>query len=157
PSRFMPNDARHELELLDTRPNGRARLERLLSQDKDPIGDFDVVPRILVPAIVLFPALWVVSAFVFRGGLVLRLMGMVVLRAKGQGALRIQCAWRALITWLPPTALLLLAVWLDVMCWKAWAATGHPGRWLEAAAWGSWFTALLLLPAYLLLALRYPA
>jgi uncharacterized RDD family membrane protein YckC len=157
PSRYMPDEEKRQSDVLNAKFNGRHRLERLLAEDSDLIGEFGILPWILVPAILLFPVLWIVSAFVFRGGLVLRLMGIVVLRANGRRALRIQCAWRALLTWLPPMALLLVAVWLDVWCWKVWAATGHAGKWLEAAAWASWFAALLLLPAYLLLALWYPA
>jgi uncharacterized RDD family membrane protein YckC len=157
PGRFMPDKEKRESEALNARFNSRAQFERLMTQENDLIGEFGIMPRIVVPAIVLFPALWVVSAFAFRGGLILRLMGMVLLRADGGRALRIQCAWRAFLTWLPPVALLLLWVWLEVMCWNAWAVTGHPGKWLEAAAWASWFAALLLLPLYILLALWYPA
>src|SRR5262249_15951247 len=156
PDRYMTHD-KDESEILDARLNTRARLERVVREESDLIGDFDVVRRILVRVMVVFPLLWVVSAFIFRGGIILRLMGMVLLRANGQRALRVQCAWRAFVTWLPPTALLLLAVWLDISCWKAWAATDHPGKWLEAGAWASWFGALLLLPLYFLVALRYPA
>jgi uncharacterized RDD family membrane protein YckC len=157
PDRFMPGDYKRESAILDARFNSRARLERLVAEEDDTIGDFNVLPRIVVPAVMVFPALCVLSAFIFRGGVILQLMGMVLLRANGRRALRIQCAWRALLTWVPPTALLLLAVWLDIRCWNVWAATGHPGKWYEAAAWASWFAALLLLPTYLLLALWYPA
>jgi hypothetical protein len=155
--RFMPDEEKREYELLKSGFNGRAQVARMMAQQNDLIGEFSLMPGIVVALIVLFPAIWVISALVFRGGLVVRLMGMVILRADGRRALRIQCAWRAILTWLPPTALLLLAVWLDAMYWQAWAATGQPGKWLESAAWASWFSALVLLPCYILLALWYPA
>src|SRR5262249_12039295 len=62
----------------------------------------------------LFPALWVLWAFVFRGGLGLRLAGLALVRRSGKPALRLQCAWRAFLVWAPVVALLMLAVWIDV-------------------------------------------
>ncbi len=53
-----------------------------------------------------WPALWVLWAFLARGGLSFRIMGISLVRSNGRPALRIQCAWRALLVWLPVTALL---------------------------------------------------
>ena len=93
-----------------------------------------------------FPALWVVWAFAFRGGLGLRLAGLALVRGNGKDALRLQCAWRALLVWAPVVALPMLAVWIDVY---------HPALpWLSCALQGLF---PLLLAGYAALALRFPA
>src|SRR5207245_2411913 len=66
----------------------------------------------LVP-MALFPLLWALWAFLLRGGFTYRLAGIALLRSNGRKALRIQCAWRALVVWLPVVALLTLSFWLD--------------------------------------------
>src|SRR5262249_62374379 len=60
-----------------------------------------------------FPLLWVAWAFLFRGGLSLRIAGLALVRVSGKPALRLQCAWRAFLVWLPPVALIVLGVWID--------------------------------------------
>jgi len=57
-----------------------------------------------------FPALWVVWAFLFRGGFTLPMMGLTLVRWDGQRAGRFRCAWRAFIVWMPPILLLFLAL-----------------------------------------------
>jgi hypothetical protein len=92
-----------------------------------------------------FPALWVVWAFTFRGGLGLRVAGLALVRSSGRDALRVQCAWRALVVWAPVLVPLLLIVWLDVR---------HPGMaWLCVLLQG--FCGLVLMVAYPALALRF--
>src|SRR5947207_11609748 len=59
-----------------------------------------------------FGLIWAIWAFLARGGLTFRLAGIALLRSNGRKALRVQCAWRALLVWLPVTALLVLSVWL---------------------------------------------
>jgi hypothetical protein len=92
-----------------------------------------------------FPALWVAWAFLFRGGLGLRLAGLALVRGSGKDALRLQCAWRAVLVWAPVVALLVIAVWVDV---------DYPAlSWVGSAVQG---LLLLLLAGYVALALRYP-
>jgi hypothetical protein len=64
--------------------------------------------------LVLFPALWVVWAFVTRGGVCLRLAGLALVRGNGQDARRWQCAWRTLLVWLPLLALLGGVISVDI-------------------------------------------
>jgi hypothetical protein len=93
----------------------------------------------------IYPVLWAVWAFAFRGGLSLRLAGLALVRAGGADAWRLQCAWRALVVWAPVALLLWLAVWADVC---------HPAlAWLCALPQG---LTLLLLAGYVALALRFP-
>jgi hypothetical protein len=93
-----------------------------------------------------FPALWVLWAFAFRGGLGLRLAGLALVRRNGKPAMRLQCAWRAFLVWAPVVALLMLAVWIDVR---------FPGlSWLGCGLQGLF---PLLIVGYAALALRFPA
>ena len=105
--------------------------------------------------IVVFPALWIVWAFLWRGGLSLRLMGLTLLRGSGRRAWRIQCAWRTFIIWAPVAGLLLIATWLDFMPWLDGDPTGDFG-WAYWLSWVCWGLALALVPIYVALALWYP-
>jgi hypothetical protein len=105
-------------------------------------------------ALSAWPALWVLGAFVFRGGLAIRIMELSLVRSDGRRAGRFRCAWRALLIWLPPTALLLAAVSLDG--WY-WASAGKPG--MALVSWLAEFfrwCCLGLLALYPVLAIRYP-
>ncbi|HLJ94187.1 MAG TPA: protein kinase [Gemmataceae bacterium] len=99
--------------------------------------------------ILAFPLIWVVWAFIFRGGFTFRLAGIALLRSNGRKALRIQCAWRALLVWLPVVGLLALSCWLDLVGLAAWS---HRNlvlyQWTNALSWVCWGLALLLLPLY---------
>jgi hypothetical protein len=107
----------------------------------------DPAEALLMSLLVLafFPALWVAWAFAFRGGLGLRLAGLALVRRSGKDALRLQCAWRAVVVWAPVVAFLMLVVWIDV---------SYPSL--------SWLCSLLqalvpvLLLGYAALALRFP-
>jgi uncharacterized RDD family membrane protein YckC len=85
---------------------------------------------------IVCPAVWIVWAFLWRGGLSLPLFGLSLVRADGQPARRLQCAWRAVVVWAPVTAL--LACWL----WLGWISSG--------------WDALVLLLLYVVLALWSP-
>jgi uncharacterized RDD family membrane protein YckC len=113
----------------------------------------DIVGLVLPPVmlflawtvLILGPLLWVLGAFIFRGGLSYRLMKISLVTRTGSRALRLQCAWRALLVWAPVVFLLGWSLWLD---------NRHPElAWLS---WGSWCTALALLVLYALLALLSP-
>jgi uncharacterized RDD family membrane protein YckC len=93
-----------------------------------------------------WPIVWVVWAFVTRGGFTLRMMGISLRRADGRKASRWQCAWRALLVWAPVSLLLGLAVWVQRLAFPGIA-------WLY---WGLWWSAVGLLAVYVVLALWSP-
>jgi hypothetical protein len=115
-------------------------------------------PIILTVALV-WPAWWILGAFVLRGGLTYRLSGIALVRANGKPALRLQCAWRALVVWLPFVLCLLATMELDDRYWTHWRPPMPlaENAWMLWLSWGLWWLALFLLPIYLGLALRYPA
>ena len=97
-------------------------------------------------AMLLVPLMWIVAAAAFRGGFSMMIAGIAVVRTDGRRAYRRQCAFRAAIVWLPITALLIGCVWLQVYHYRA--------AYLAA---GFWLAAAVLLPVYVVLALRYPS
>jgi hypothetical protein len=112
----------------------------------------DTVPRELWPAIGMLllmvfvaPLLFAADAFVFRGGLSLRLAGLALVRSDGRDALRLQCVARAFVLWLPAAAVLLPVVWIDLRRVDL--------LWLCPVLQG---LAVLLLAAPAALALRFP-
>ncbi len=103
----------------------------------------------LIMCVLPFPPIWAVWAFIFRGGLTFRLAGIALLRSNGRKALRIQCAWRALLVWLPVVGLLTLSCWLDTVWLAAWFHRNLSlYHWTNALSWVCWGLALLLLPLY---------
>jgi hypothetical protein len=104
-----------------------------------------------------FPLIWVVWAVALRGGITLRLAGIALLRCNGRKALRIQCAWRALLVWMPVAALLAISIWLDGVWLRAWLRQDlHLYEWAYWLSWFGWSLALALLPLYVGLALWLP-
>jgi uncharacterized RDD family membrane protein YckC len=95
---------------------------------------------ILVP-----PLLWVVWAFLARGGLVWPVLGLTLVRPDGRRATRGQCAVRALLVWLVPVLLLLASL----------GVTATAPRWGELALCLQMLAAAVL-ASYVLLALRFP-
>ena len=93
-----------------------------------------------------WPLIWAVFAFAFRGGLALSLAGITLVRPDGRKAGRFRCAVRELLVWLPVTVLLVACMWVQ---------TAFPQ--MVALRTGLWLTAALLLPIYVMLALKYPA
>jgi hypothetical protein len=110
----------------------------------------------LLAALVTWPALWVVWAFLARGGISYRLAGVALVRGDGRPASRWQCAWRAFLVWAPLTGLLVLSFWLEERYWAQWQPDSSP-RWLYSLASVVWYAALLLLADYVLLPLWWPA
>jgi hypothetical protein len=107
-------------------------------------------------ALVTWPALWVVWAYLARGGISYRLAGIALVRGNGRPATRLQCAWRVFLVWAPLTGLLVLSFWLEERYWSLWRPDSSP-RWLLSLASAVWSAALLLLAGYVLLALWRPA
>jgi uncharacterized RDD family membrane protein YckC len=102
----------------------------------------------------LVPLLWLVWAFVFRGGVSLRLMGLALVRRNGRPAWRLQCAWRAVLVWVPVVGVLMLATSLDYRSWAPDGAT--PWQWFAWLSVLTWWAAVGLLIGYGWLAFRRP-
>jgi hypothetical protein len=62
-----------------------------------------------------FPVVWVLGAFLFRGGFAMRMMGLTLVRRDGRRASRLRCAWRASLVWMPVALLLYLALAVRVL------------------------------------------
>ncbi|HEY7154028.1 MAG TPA: protein kinase [Gemmataceae bacterium] len=124
--------------------------DRELGQMEEDLTAFSLV------TVLIWPALWVVWAFLARGGFSYRMAGIALVRGDGRPASRLQCAWRALLVWTPLTGLLVLSLWLESRYWSAWEL-GDPPRWMLSLASASWYAALLLLAGYAILALWWPA
>jgi eukaryotic-like serine/threonine-protein kinase len=105
--------------------------------------------------VAMWPLIWIVWAFVTRGGLSFLIMGLALVRRDGRPATRVQCAWRALLFWVPVTGLTVASVWLDAAFWAAWPDVGAHG-WMLTASPVAWWASVLLLPLYAALALSYP-
>jgi hypothetical protein len=99
----------------------------------------------LLGSLALFPAVWVASAFLTRGGLTLQLVGLALVRGDGRKAARWRCAWRALLVWAPVVALLFGCVTVKLLA---------PQHFLLSAA--CWWAAALFLGGGALLAVRSP-
>jgi hypothetical protein len=100
-----------------------------------------------------WPPVWTASAFIFRGGLSYWIMGLALVRCDGRPALRIQCAWRAMLVWVPPAVLAVASVWLDYWYLRAGAGASP---WLLTGSSVAWWTAACLIPLYVALALLFP-
>jgi hypothetical protein len=105
--------------------------------------------------LLLGPLLWVVWAFLMRGGLSYQITGLALVRSDGRLAGRFRCAWRAFLVWIPIAGLLLLPLRLEDWYWSLWGTDAAPVWALWTASILTW-SAWLLLGAYLILALRYP-
>jgi hypothetical protein len=147
----------HEWSKTDGSRDVREDAKRLAHDDdawQDIVDPVWVVATIFV---IHFGLAWTIWAFLTRGGLTFRLAGIALLRSNGRKALRIQCAWRALLVWIPVTALLMLSVWLDSVWLADWfRQTSEPYAWAYWLSWLCWGLALALLPLYVGLALRLP-
>jgi eukaryotic-like serine/threonine-protein kinase len=113
------------------------------------------IMSVVVGMVLFFPLVWIAWAFILRGALSLRLMGLSLVRASGRPALRIQCAWRALVVWAPVVGLLLLSTLLDFLPWVRGLPESDFG-WTYWLSWVCWALAVALLPIYVALAIRFP-
>jgi len=105
-----------------------------------------------------WPLVWIVWAFLWRGGLCFRLAGIALVQGDGRRAARWRCAWRALLVWLPPLLLLVASAALELWRLEALdsAAAGLGSPWPARLAWLTWWLAAGLLPLYFWLAQRSP-
>jgi hypothetical protein len=150
----IDKDPRMQSVALNQRLNHRPIAEWTLSHPPD-VPDEASMALGMGVLLVTWPAIWVVWAFLWRGGLSYRIVGIDIVRGDGRPAPRYRCAWRAFLVWAPPTALLLGSLWLQARFWQGWHA-GEPARWLRTLSDGAWYAALLLLAGYVVLALLRP-
>ncbi|HYT92820.1 MAG TPA: protein kinase [Gemmataceae bacterium] len=119
----------------------RAAVRAIADADAEAAG-----PPLEAFVLILGPMFWcVLWAFATRGGWTFGLVGLSLRRANGRRALRIQCAWRALLFWAPVAVLLILSVWVQ---------TRFPER--PILAFALWCSAVGVLVSYMLLALWFP-
>jgi len=95
-------------------------------------------------SLAVVPAAWLAWSLATRGGLLLGLAGVALVRADGRPAERWRCGWRCLVTWAPVAALLAGA---------CAARSAHMPR----ACWTLWTLAASALVIYPLLALAFPS
>jgi hypothetical protein len=103
----------------------------------------------------IWPSIWVVWAFLTLGGLSLRMTGLQLVQSDGRPAAHWRCAARAFLVWSPLFLLLLGSLALEVKYWNDWR-TGVPQPWMPWMSWVTWFLVLMLLPAYVALAVLQP-
>jgi hypothetical protein len=103
-----------------------------------------------------WPAVWLISACLARGGLSLRVAGLALVRGDGRPASRLRCLCRAALVWAPVAGLFLASTALDTYYWTYWQAD-DPLWWVGRTAAGLWYAGVALLPAYAALALLSPA
>jgi uncharacterized RDD family membrane protein YckC len=96
------------------------------------------------------------SALLFRGGWRYLVFGLRLVRADGEPAGRLRCAWRALAAWVVCVVPLALARGLEESAWLDWKPGGEPGR-LLAVANICWAAAALILIAWIVVLVRTPA
>jgi uncharacterized RDD family membrane protein YckC len=124
-----------------------------ISDFEDPWqGEGRVVGAFFLLAPPVFCVGW---AFVGRGGLSGRILGLALVQADGRPAARWRCALRALLIWAPVATLFLTGLWAEVGYWAALEeGRSAPGLlWLAwAGAWSAW----ALLTAFAVLAIRSP-
>jgi hypothetical protein len=121
-----------EKELAQAQATLQPLLDRGIIRPKDGylgypgMGPF-IVSGALGGVLLLTAILSVVCAFVFRGGLLLRMLGIAVVKNNGADASRFRMLWRSVIAWLP--------VLVYPLSWKLGnASQSHPGDY-EAILW----------------------
>jgi hypothetical protein len=149
--------------LKDKDPASQARTSNRRRDAEEALGFDDKLPQVEAALqnaaygmLLAWPALWVVGAFLLRGGLSYRIVGIELVRSDGRPALRLQCAWRALLVWAPLTGLLVLSLWLQIRFWSDWDR-GDVRLGLHTVATVLWYAALALPAVYAALALARPA
>ena len=106
-------------------------------------------------SVVFWPVVWVLWAFLWRGGLSFRWLGLSLRRSDGRKAARWQCALRTFLVWAPLVALWTASLWLDFNYWAAWNV-GDGQSWVPWLSSGLWWTGLMLLPVFALLTVLFP-
>jgi hypothetical protein len=106
--------------------------------------------------LLVWPALWILWAFLARGGFSFPIAGLALVRRDGRLAERWRCAWRAFLVWGPVAILLASSVLLESWYWSTWEPA-DPYFWLRWLAHVAWWAGFGLLVVYVVLALRSPS
>ncbi len=101
---------------------------------------------VLVWFVAAWPLVWAAFAFAFRGGVSMHIAGVALVRPDGRPAGRLRCAAREFLVWLPLTVLLLAAFGVQVVAPE-----------LVVLRTALWLLGVLLLPLYVVVALRDPS
>jgi tRNA A-37 threonylcarbamoyl transferase component Bud32 len=153
----LPHDEQWAPLEMDVETEAPGKDPGALLKDQAEMADFhEGVFFVLLCIVVAYPVMWMLWAFVVRGGISYRIAGITLARSNGRPAWRLQCAWRALLVWAPITLLLSGSLWLDRWIWSGWSVEAPPSwwiRWLPDLLWG---LAALLLAGYAALALWQP-
>ena len=119
-----------------------------------PIGPMYVItPTVLF----LFPLLMAAWCAITRGGLLLGLAGLVLIRRDSRPAERWRCAWRSMVAWMPIITLLAGSWWIRSREFRLSALERENlpnSTYLDEGLWG---LAACLLIAYLVFAMISPA
>lgn len=110
-----------------------------IANDRSPSGE-EAAALVLA---LIFPVVWVVWSFLFRGGIMLYRGEMAIRKLDGRPASRLQCAWRTLLVWGPITGLLISALLV------AWDSPDEPG--LYYTLYGAAVALLVLFPVHAIL------
>jgi hypothetical protein len=135
----------------------RELIEEFETSVSSQIPDMEDLLWVLL-ALLTWPLLWAIWAFLLRGGLSYRLTGIAMVQRNGRPSARWRCAWRALIVWAPVTGLLLASMSLEFYRLSLhFGPPGHtPSSYLAWFSWLTWWLAAGLLLCYLWLAQRSP-
>jgi eukaryotic-like serine/threonine-protein kinase len=156
-SRRLLEGTRRALEEEERRwpPPGAEAVAAALARldETEDVHQDDPAEYLAAAGLTLFwPVVWAAWAVLWRGGVSLRLAGIMVVRGDGRRASRLRCGWRVLLAWLPVAGLLTASACLDL--WRfAHAPRSAVLAWL---AWLTWWLAAALPPLYLWLAQRAP-
>jgi hypothetical protein len=114
-----------------------------------------VATGIITATFLIMLAVYVVWAFLWRGGITFRLFGISLVRRDGRPASRLQCSWRAMLFWSPVATLLVASVCLDTWYWLHWDPVDSEAylAWLSSMLW---WAGIAMFPLYAFLALRSP-
>src|SRR5262249_35554662 len=95
--------------------------------------------------IVFWPLAWTAWAFLFRGGIAMRMMRLRLVRWGGRPASGLRCAVRIAVIWLPVSLLLLTGNALHVLAGVS-SDIGDTLWWVTAGLLGAYVYLSLLLP-----------
>jgi eukaryotic-like serine/threonine-protein kinase len=127
-------------------------LELYLLRDKSqlPFADLnrfrEMMGRSVTAFVITWPVIWIFFALIFRGGLSFYFAGLALVRRNGRPLGRLWCALREFLVLTPLTLGTLLTIWIQVL---------QPLMAQTRAI--VWLLTLLLLPVYVVIALRLPS
>ncbi|WP_165243975.1 protein kinase domain-containing protein [Paludisphaera soli] len=105
----------------------------------------DLVPWDL-QLLTAIPLAWTAWAMILRGGVSYPLAGLALVGRDGRAAGPLACGLRAFLVWAPPSLLFVASQWLQ-----------HRSPESLMTAWTLWLAGLLLLVAYVAMALLFPS